>query len=117
MENTNPVNPENQERIAAALGALLFFIPILMNKKTDYTVFFMRQNFVLFLASLLGAILTIIPFFGFFVGILNFFIFILIVFLAWKAYSGEKFEIPYIYAQSIEITKNLGIDAWFTPGK
>ncbi len=117
MENQNQLDPQSQERIAGALGAILFFLPILMNKKTEFTVFYMRQNFVLMIASVLVWVITMIPFIGFIGGLLNLAIFIHIVFLAWKAYSGEKFEISYLYTQSIEITKTLGVDAWFTPGK
>lgn len=117
MENQNQIDPQSQERIAAVLGVILFFLPILINKKTEYTVFYMRQGFVLLIASLLTGVVTMIPFIGFLGGLLQLVIFIHVVFLAWKAYSGEKFEIAYLYEQSMQISKTLGVDAWFTPGK
>ncbi|MDD2693318.1 MAG: hypothetical protein PHY14_00105 [Candidatus Gracilibacteria bacterium] len=117
MENQNQIDPQSQERIIAVLGVILFFLPILMDKKTEYTVFYMRQGFVLLIASILTSVVTSILFVRFLGELLQFIIFVHVVFLAWKAYSGEKFEIPYLYTQSIRISRALGVDTWFTPGK
>ncbi len=72
---------KSQDRLAGTLAYILFFIPILMDKKTEYTCFHMRQAFLLNVAAILC---SIIPFFG---PLISFIIFIHVVFLMWKAYN------------------------------
>mgnify|MGYP000929444684 CR=1 FL=1 len=115
------VTPDSkgQEKIAATLSYLLFFIPLLMGQKTDFTTFHMRQSFLLFVAYLaISIVMSIIPWILLFLGgILNLIIFFHAVFLAWKAYSGEKYAIPYIYDNANRLIKALTMDNFFTPGK
>lgn len=62
---TKVINPE--EKISAALGAFLFFIPLITGKRTEFVVFYMKQNFALILISILFNIIVFIPFIGTFI--------------------------------------------------
>lgn len=72
---------QSQDRLAGALAYILFLIPILMDRKTEYTCFHMRQAFLLNVGAILC---SVIPFFG---AIIGFVIFVHVVFLMWKAYQ------------------------------
>lgn len=112
MTSSTPKKDGNsQERIAGALGALFFIIPVFMNQKTEFTLFYMRQNFLIVLIDF------VIFFLSYFVGalsMLNFVTFLVTLFLAFKAYSGEKFAIPYLYDYSVKVIKILKLDGFFS---
>ncbi len=72
-----------------------------MKKKTDFTVFHMRQSFLLFFVFVIA---SFIPLIG---GLVSFVAFCHLIFLAWKAYSGEKFKISYIYDTSVRMTQEF----------
>lgn len=107
-----------QERVAGALGALLFFVPILMQKKTEFTVFYMKQSFLLFVIDVALMILTALFWFlHSLAGLAEFIIFVVIVFLAWNAWQGKKFTVPGLLENSEKLIATLKITDWFTPGK
>lgn len=110
---------KNQEKIAAAISYVFFLIPLVMGQKTDFTTFHMRQSFLLLVSYIVIAVVfSFIPWVLYFIGgLINFAIFLHAVFLAWKAYSGEKFAIPYIYDNANKLIKALSMDNLFTPGK
>lgn len=100
------------------LGSLLFFLPILMEKKTEFTVFYMKQSFLLFVANVSLMLISALfwPLRGL-VGLFEFIVFILVVFLAWNAWQGKKFSIPGLLENSELLIAKIGIASWFTPGK
>lgn len=107
-----------QERVAGALGSFLFFVPILMEKKTEFTVLYMKQSFLLFVIDVALMIFTAL--FGFLYSIASlaeFVIFVVIIFLAWNAWQGKKFTVPGLLENSDKLIATLKITAWFTPGK
>lgn len=84
-----------QEKVTGALSYIVFFLPLLLSEKTDFTLFHARQSFGIFLLWTLGFILSYIPFIG---GLLSKVLFIILaimsIFLAIKAYQGERFLVP-----------------------
>lgn len=52
---TSPV-VSSQEKLAAALASFLFFVPLLMNVKTSFVVKYMKQGFIINVASVILAI-------------------------------------------------------------
>ena len=69
---------------------ILFLIPLLLKRKSEFAQFHAKQGMVLFLFSLL----TIIPFLG---QIMFFLILIISVISIVKVVNGEWWKIPFIY--------------------
>lgn len=107
-----------QERVAATLASFLFFLPILMKKKTEFTAFYMKQSFLLFVVNVSFMVVGSLfwPLHGI-ANLVGFIIFIIAAFLAWNAWNGEKLSVPGLLENSEKIIATLGITDWFTPGK
>ncbi|MBP6981361.1 hypothetical protein KBB25_01110 [Candidatus Gracilibacteria bacterium] len=105
--NLSTGNITSQEKISAALAYIFFLIPLVFDKKTDFVSFHMVQSFGLFL---IGIITWFIPFLG---GIIKLFLFFLILFLMWKAYSGEKFKLGELYEFSHKLVEKIGMTQVF----
>ncbi len=90
-----------------------------MEQKTDFTTFHMRQSFLLLVIFIaVSFVISFIPWLLLFIGgLIHLAIFFHAGFLAWKAYNGEKFAIPYIYNNANKLIKALGWDNLFTPSK
>ncbi len=57
--------PSSQEKILAAFTAFVFFLPLIVGRKTDFIAFYMRQSFPLFAAWIaLAVIQWILPAWG-----------------------------------------------------
>jgi hypothetical protein len=48
----------SQEKIAGALASILFFIPLIMGVKTEFTVKYMKQGFIINVAELAIGVLS-----------------------------------------------------------
>ena len=108
----------SQERIAAALASIVFFIPLLMNLKTPFVVKYMKQGFLINVISLaIGIIGSFLWFLYGIIGILNIVCIGTSLFLAFQAYSGKEHVISVIYDNSEKLINALGIANLFTPGK
>ncbi len=108
----------SQERIAAALASIVFFIPLLMNVKTPFVVKYMKQGFLINVISLaIGIIGSFLWFLYGIIGILNIVCIGTSLFLAFQAYSGKEHVINVIYDNSEKLINALGITNLFTPGK
>jgi uncharacterized membrane protein len=107
-----------QDRVAAALGAILFFLPILMERKTEFTVFYMKQAFLIFVAEVaLMVLVSLLWFLGPLVGLVQFILFVIVLFLVWNAWQGKKLAVPGLLENSEKLIATLKITSWFTPGK
>jgi len=95
----------SQEKIAAILGSMpfLFFFPHLMEKKTDFTLPFMKQGFGLTLISLIMSMIERVPFFGI-LRVVDFLIFVAWIYLAWNAWEGKKIILPYLLEYSEKLS-------------
>lgn len=100
-------NIDSQERLSAALSYIFFLIPLVFDKKTDYVSFHMIQSFGLFLIALAC---TWIPLIGWIVNIVLFF---LMLFLMWKAYSGERFALGGLYEAMYKLIQKVGMTQIF----
>ncbi len=80
------------------LGWITGIIFLLIEKENQFVRFHAMQSIVTFLALfLVSVIFGIIPVLGWIVSILIFPIsLILVIFLIYKAYKGEKYKLPYI---------------------
>lgn len=108
----------SQERIAAALASIVFFIPLLMEIKTPYVIKYMKQGFLINVVSL--TIVVVGGFLSFLYGILSILNLVCILtslFLAFQAYSGKEHIITIIYDNSDKLIQTLGISNLFTPSK
>ncbi|NBS67470.1 DUF4870 domain-containing protein [bacterium] len=117
--NTTPENtvipgaPDEQSRLFAAVGYLppLFFVPLYLGKKDEYSVWHGKQGLIVTILSVIGGILSsivamLIPIIGGLVVMAyNLFVFVLIVGGAWHAYKGEKWELPLVgkFAKEIKL--------------
>lgn len=114
METSKISNPK--EKISAALGAFIFFLPHFTGEKTEFVVFYMKQSFGLFLISLGLSILNFLPFIWPLTMIVGILLFIVHIFLIIKAYSGEKFEVPYLLEKvNLLISKIDFLKNFFSP--
>lgn len=92
-------SPKNLDvEINKAVAALsyiwiLFLIPLLLKRKSEFAQFHAKQGMVMFLLSLL----TIIPLFG---QLLFFVLLIVSVVSIVKVVNGEWWEIPFVYEWS-----------------
>lgn len=101
--------PEKSDGSEKLKGALAYFLGpvtgivlLLVEKKSSFVRFHAMQSTILFGGFLLlNIVLGIIPVLGWLVAliispILSILIFVLWIYLMWKAYSGEKYKLPYI---------------------
>ncbi len=102
---------QSNDRVAAMLSYIFFFIPILMEKQTNYVCFHMKQSFLLLVIAVL-AIIVPLPIIG---ELVSFVVFLLTIFMMWKSYHWEKYAIPYIYENSEKLIKLFQIEKWFVP--
>lgn len=117
---STPQITDPKEKMSAALGAFLFFIPHFTGKKTEFVTLYMRQNFALFL---IGLVLTILKMILGGIAIISM-ILILIhlavlgisLFLIYVAYNGEKFEISLLTKNvNLLISKVPALQEFFSP--
>jgi uncharacterized membrane protein len=116
----NPLTPtvSGQEKIAAALGSILFFIPIIMDLKTPYVIGYMKQGFAI---NILSLTCTVVSWFLWFLapilGLLNFVLFLLSLFIAFQAYSAKEYKIEKLLDGANLAIEKLNIGNLFTPKK
>ncbi|NCT55998.1 DUF4870 domain-containing protein [bacterium] len=90
------------EKLWAASAYVLFFLPMLAPKKTDFLRFHTRQGFNLFLSALalvvVGGVLTVLTFgiFGLVMMILQLGLVALVIYGIVNSLNGEKKELPLI---------------------
>ena len=87
------------EKIIAAIGYfwILFLLPLLLKKESEYCQFHAKQGMVLFITSIILLVINIIPILGqivFFLGSIVIAIFALLGFV--NALQGRKWEVPYL---------------------
>lgn len=109
------VNISSQERIAATLAPffLCFLAPHLMDKKTDFTLYYMRQGFGLLLALILVSIISSLPLLGIIGWFVNTILWISAIYLAWNAWNAKKVSLPYLLEYTDIIIARLGLASFF----
>ena len=89
-------------KILAAIAYLwiLCLVPLFLKRDSKFAQFHAKQGLVLFIAELVGTLVFWFPLFG---QLLMLAFFVLALFGAYKAYSGEWYKIPYVYEWSKKI--------------
>ena len=101
MAETKGSNEKLVGALAYLLGPITGIVLILVEKKNEYVRFHAMQSTVVFGAILLlNIVLGIVPVLGWIIAlilspIIALVSFILWIVLMWKAYSGEKYKLPY----------------------
>lgn len=110
--------PNPQEKLAGALGSVLFFLPFFLGVKTEYVMNFMRQAFALNIAEFLLSFMGMILFF--LSGIFEFIVFVIFLvslFLAYQAFSGVRYTLPFVVEVSEKMIKTFGLNSFFSVQK
>lgn len=87
--------------VAYLLGPITGIVLLLTEKKNEYIRFHAMQSTVVFGAILLfNIVLGIVPILGWLIALIlsplvGLVSFVLWIFLMWKAYSGERYKLPY----------------------
>jgi len=96
--NNQPVS--QQEKTIAALGYFLFFLPLIVEPKTEFKVFHANQALVLLIFTVLGnfvaSLLTIVLIGLLLFPVVNIFAFIAFILGIVNALNGEKKRLPLI---------------------
>lgn len=111
METTR----SGQEKLAAALSTIVFFIPMLMNTKTPFVVKYMKQGFLINIVEIILAIVSSLVW-GMMniTGLLNFICVLTSLWLAFQAFTGKEYSIPVILENADKVIQSLGIGKWFS---
>ncbi len=103
LNQPNQVNPQQisqHERTIAALGYLIFFLPLILEPRTEFKVFHANQALLLLIFVVLGnflaSFLTIVLIGLLLFPIVNIFAFIAFVLGVVNAFNGEKKRLPLI---------------------
>lgn len=59
METSSRIVPA-ADKLAGALSYVLFFIPLMMDRRTEYTVFHMKQSFIINIFWFFGPFIPIL---------------------------------------------------------
>lgn len=107
----------NEKMVAAVsylLGPITGIVVLLIEKKNEYVRFHAMQSTLVFGAILLlNIVLGIIPILGWVIAIIlspliTLASFVLWLLLMWKAFSGEKFKLPYFGDLAVKQLAKLG---------
>ncbi len=105
QNTTEPLKVEVQsissnDKLIAALGYLIFFLPLVIEPKSDFKTFHANQSLLLLifvvLGNIIGMILTFILIGILIVPLVNLFGFILFILGIVNAFNGEKKRLPVI---------------------
>ena len=96
--NDQPVS--QQERTIAALGYLIFFLPLIVEPRTEFKVFHANQALLLLIFTVLGnfvaSFLTIVLIGLLLFPVVNIFAFVAFILGIVNAFNGEKKRLPLI---------------------
>lgn len=115
MENT-PTPVSAQEKLAAACGSIIFFIPLLMGVKTAFVVKYMKQGFFINLIQITGSIVSmLIWILGGLIGFVNFILFVISIYIAVQAYNGKDYSFSAFSENAEKMIKALNLQGLFEP--
>jgi uncharacterized membrane protein len=124
MDTTTPVLGNSQDKIAAIISCvpILFWVPIVLDKKTAFVSHFMKHGFGLLVVGILASLLMgMLGFLALFLIPVKFAIDIAILvamlYLMYNAYMGKQVQIPYFTENLNKVLTNLGINSWFDAKK
>jgi uncharacterized membrane protein len=100
---------KNKRIIVRLLGAIAYLgvfclIPLIIKSKNDFIRFHARQGLILFLAEIIFTLILIIPFFGWLISLLGWFVCGLVSITAIiKTLQGKSWKIPVLNKFSYKI--------------
>jgi hypothetical protein len=124
MDTTTPVLGNSQDKIAAIISCvpILFWVPIVLDKKTAFVSYFMKHGFGLLVvgifASLLMGMLGVLALFLIPIKFaIDIAILVAMLYLMYNAYMGKQVQILYFTENLNKVLTNLGINSWFDAKK
>ncbi len=121
---TPTLSGNNQDKLAAIISCvpILFWVPIVLDKKTAFASHFMKHGFGFLVVGILASLLmSMLGFLALFLLPLKFIIDIAILvamlYMMYNAYMGKQAQIPYFTENLYKVLTNLGINSWFDPKK
>ena len=99
----------DENRIISAIGyiGVLFLLPLLMKRDSDYAQYHGKQGLALFLAWTINSVIAIVPIIGWTVAFFGSILLLVLSFLGiLKAYAGEYWEMPFVRV----LSKKLNLD-------
>jgi uncharacterized membrane protein len=124
MDTTSPTLGNNQDKLAAIISCvpILFWVPIVLDKKTAFVSHFMKHGFgLLVVGFILSISMNLLGFLALFLlplaFIINIAILIAMLYLMYSAYTGKQAQIPYFTENLNKVLTNLGISSWFDAKK
>ncbi len=123
MQITTPTG-NSQDKLAAIISCipLLFWVPIVLDKKTPYVSHFMKHGFGFLVVGILTSLLMgMIGFLALFLlpikVVIDIALVVAVVYMMYQAYIGKQAQIPYLTENLYKVLTNLGINSWFDPKK
>lgn len=121
---TPTLSGNNQDKLAAIISCvpILFWVPIVLDKKTAFASHFMKHGFGFLVVGILASLLmSMLGFLALFLLPLKFIIDIAILvamlYMMYNAYMGKQAQIPYFTENLYKVLTNLGINSWFDAKK
>ncbi len=122
MENPLTNNGNSQERMMATIACIppLFWMPIVLEKKTPYVADFMKHGFGILLVGVTLNLLSMflwlfILFLLPLIWLIRVVMMLIVIYLAYHAYMGKKVVIPYFTEHLDTVIGMFGIKSWFEP--
>lgn len=104
------------ERLISSLTYIIFFLPMVMLEKTEFTIFHAKQALTVFLLFFLTLFIRLIPFLGWILAwLIAIALAIITVFLIIKAYQWEKFLISPLFDIANRLIVSLKLEKFYTP--
>jgi len=91
---------KNKNIAALSYVFILFLVPLLLKRDSEFVQFHARQGLVLFIVELLAGMVSWFPVFG---QLLMLLLLVVSIIAILKTLEGEKWEIPFIYEWSKKI--------------
>jgi uncharacterized membrane protein len=121
---TPTLSGNNQDKLAAIISCvpILFWVPIVLDKKTAFVSHFMKHGFgLLVVGFILSISMNLLGFLALFllplVFIIQIAIFVAMIYLMYNAYMGKQVQIPYFTENLNRALTSLGINSWFEAKK
>jgi uncharacterized membrane protein len=121
---TPTLSGNNQDKLAAIISCvpILFWVPIVLDKKTAFVSHFMKHGFgLLAVGVILSMSMNLLGFLALFLlplaFVINIAILIAMLYLMYNAYMGKQAQIPYFTENLNKVLTNLGINSWFDTKK
>lgn len=98
----------SQEKFLAVISYIwiLCLVPIILKSKNEFVMHHAKQGLVLFIAEIALCVIGLIPFIGWLIGFLGFWLILILSIIGIiKVLAGEKWEMPVLgqYAKKINL--------------